>query len=126
MPFVAAMNRCLTECQLRSNRPRLVTAVMTSTQAQFDTDLKLMTDIAKSSRCTSFICSMKQLNFFSLQVVQKRKENPTEPGAHKDLLDRMLSGVDTKTGEKMTDDSIVDNVWFELDGTGSTPSSNQP
>ena len=62
---------------------------------------------------------------FSLQVVQKRKENPTEPGAHKDLLDRMLSGVDAKTGEKMTDDSIVDNVWLELDGTGGTSSSNQ-
>ena len=44
------------------------------------------------------------------QVVQKRKQNPTEPDAHKDLLDRMLSAVDTKTGEKMTDDSIVDNV----------------
>ena len=50
------------------------------------------------------------LTFDSLQVVQKRKANPTEPGAHKDLLDRMLMAVDTKTGEKMTDDSIVDNV----------------
>jgi hypothetical protein len=49
VPFVAAMNRCLKECQLRSNRPRIATAVMTITQAQFDADLKLMTDIATSS-----------------------------------------------------------------------------
>jgi hypothetical protein len=49
------------------------------------------------------------------QVVQNRKANPTEPDAHKDLLDRMLTAVDTKTGEKMTDDSIVDNVWLEID-----------
>ena len=54
VPFVAAMNRCLTECQLRSNRPRLATAMMISTQAQFDADLMLMTDIAKSSGCTIY------------------------------------------------------------------------
>ena len=110
VPFVAAMNRCLTECQLRANRPRLVTAVMTSTQAQFDADLKLMTDIAKSSGCTGYLYPLKRLMPFPSQVVQKRKQNPTEPDAHKDLLDRMLTAVDTKTGEKMTDDSIVDNV----------------
>ena len=55
VPFVAAMNRCLKECQLRANRPRLVTAVMTSTKAQFDADLTLMTDIAKSSGCTRYL-----------------------------------------------------------------------
>jgi len=49
VPFVTAMNRFLMECQRRSNRPRLATAVMTNTQAQFDADVKLMTDIAKSS-----------------------------------------------------------------------------
>jgi len=49
VPFVTAMNRFLIESQLRSNRPRLATAVMTNSQAQFDADAKLMTDIAKSS-----------------------------------------------------------------------------
>jgi cytochrome P450/NADPH-cytochrome P450 reductase len=52
VPFVAAMNRFLLESQLRSNRPRLATAVMTSTHAQFEADAKLMTDIAKSSGYT--------------------------------------------------------------------------
>ena len=64
VPFVAAMNRCLTECQLRANRPRLVTAVMTSTQAQFEADLKLMTDIAKSSGYTGHLRPLKHLTFF--------------------------------------------------------------
>lgn len=57
VPFVAAMNKFLSESQLRSNRPRLATAVMTSTQAQFHADAKLMTDIAKSSGYTGLICS---------------------------------------------------------------------
>lgn len=56
----------------------------------------------------------KRLTSDLLQVVQKRKANPTEAGAHNDLLDRMLAAVDAKTGEKMTDDSIVDNVRHEL------------
>lgn len=64
VPFVAAMNRCLKECQLRANRPRLVTAVMTSTKAQFDADLTLMTDIAKSSGCTRYLYPPKRLMFF--------------------------------------------------------------
>lgn len=49
MPFAAAVNRCFMECQLRANRPRLLTALMTGAQARFDADLKLMTDMAKSS-----------------------------------------------------------------------------
>lgn len=60
MPFVAAMGRCLRECQLRANRPRLATAVMTATQAQFEADLKLMTDIAKSSECIGYLYRVLQ------------------------------------------------------------------
>ena len=63
VPFVAAMNRYLTECQLRANRPRLVTAVMTNTQVQFDADIKLMSDIANSSRLVKLIFPLKPLTF---------------------------------------------------------------
>lgn len=112
MPFAAAVNRCFMECQLRANRPRLLTAVMTGAQARFDADLKLMTDMAKSSEYMRYIYFLNRLMFFgfSSRVVQKRKQNPTNPDNHKDLLDQMLTAIDTKTGEKMTDDSIVDNV----------------
>jgi hypothetical protein len=46
VPFVAALNGALRECQLRATRPRIVTAVMTGTQAQFEADITLMTDTA--------------------------------------------------------------------------------
>ena len=107
VPFVAALGGALRECQLRATRPRIATAVMSGTQAQFEADINLMTDTA---------LARTPLNLFSVthpdpvQVVQQRRETPTDPDAPKDLLDRMLTVVDTKTGEKMTDASIVDNV----------------
>ena len=77
MPFVAAMNRCLGECQLRANRPRLATAMMTGTQAQFDADLKLMTDLAKSSECTGYLYPLKRLMFFLFKLF--RNASNTRP-----------------------------------------------
>ncbi|KAF1345633.1 cytochrome P450 [Lizonia empirigonia] len=47
----------------------------------------------------------------SLDVVQTRKENPTDQD---DLLSGMLAGVDPQTGEKMSDDSVVDNMIIFL------------
>lgn len=49
VPFVAALNRTLVECQLRANRPRIATAIMTGVQAQFEADVKFMTDTALDS-----------------------------------------------------------------------------
>ena len=43
------MTRVLLECQLRATRPRIATAVMTGTRAQFEADIKLMTDIVLDS-----------------------------------------------------------------------------
>ena len=82
---------------------------MSGTQAQFEADINLMTNTALARML---------FHHFSVtdpepaQVVQQRRENPTDPDAPKDLLDRMLTVVDTKTGEKMTDESIVDNVYY--------------
>jgi len=76
VPFVAAMNRCLTECQLRSNRPRLATALMASTQAQFDADLMLMTDIAKSSGYTMHLFPPKPLKFFRFKLFRSASKAP--------------------------------------------------
>jgi hypothetical protein len=61
VPVVNAMNRALAECQLRSNRPRLLTALMTNTRAQFDADISLMTGTASASRLVKFICPPKPL-----------------------------------------------------------------
>jgi cytochrome P450/NADPH-cytochrome P450 reductase len=52
------------------------------------------------------------------EVIQKRKQNPSEK---KDLLNGMLNGVDPKTGEKMTDESIIDNmITFLIAGHETT------
>ncbi|KAF1937047.1 NADPH-cytochrome P450 reductase-like protein, partial [Clathrospora elynae] len=54
----------------------------------------------------------------SLEVIKTRRENPTEK---KDLLNGMLNGVDSKTGEKMTDDNIIDNmITFLIAGHETT------
>ena len=65
VPFVAALSRALLECQLRATRPRIATAVMTSTQAQFEADIKLMTDTALTS------------TLFNLSVGQRYSLRPT-------------------------------------------------
>lgn len=108
VPFVNALSGALLECQLRATRPHIATAMMTGTQAQFDADIKLMTDTAHAR--TLFTSLFVRDANPVIQVVQQRRGNPTDPDAPKDLLDRMLTVVDTKTGEKMTDESIVDNA----------------
>lgn len=54
----------------------------------------------------------------SQEVINARKENPTEK---KDLLNAMLNGVDPKTGEKMTEESVIDNmITFLIAGHETT------
>lgn len=51
-------------------------------------------------------------------VLQARKANPTE---RKDLLSAMLDGVDPKTGQKLGDSSIIDNlITFLIAGHETT------
>jgi cytochrome P450/NADPH-cytochrome P450 reductase len=54
----------------------------------------------------------------SEQVIKARKDHPTEK---KDILNGMLNGVDPKTGEKMSDDSIINNmITFLIAGHETT------
>ncbi|KAH7385832.1 NADPH-cytochrome P450 reductase-like protein [Pyrenochaeta sp. MPI-SDFR-AT-0127] len=54
----------------------------------------------------------------SLEVIQTRREHPTDK---KDLLNGMLNGVDPRTGEKMTDESVIDNmITFLIAGHETT------
>lgn len=55
VPFVAALSGALLECQLRATRPRIATAIMTGIQAQFEADIKLMTDTALGRTSFSFV-----------------------------------------------------------------------
>ncbi|KAI0113523.1 bifunctional P-450:NADPH-P450 reductase [Nemania sp. FL0031] len=52
------------------------------------------------------------------EVLEARKRNPDD---RKDLLNAMLSGVDTKTGKHMSDSSIIDNlITFLIAGHETT------
>ncbi|KAI1636231.1 cytochrome P450 [Biscogniauxia mediterranea] len=52
------------------------------------------------------------------EVLQARKNNPSD---RKDLLNAMLKGVDPRTGQHMTDDSITDNlITFLIAGHETT------
>jgi cytochrome P450/NADPH-cytochrome P450 reductase len=54
----------------------------------------------------------------SMDVIKTRRENPTDK---KDLLNGMLNGVDKQTGEKMTDESVIDNmITFLIAGHETT------
>ena len=65
VPFVAALSRALVECQSRATRPSIVTAMMTATRAQFEADIKLMTDTVLAG------------TFFNLSVGQRYSPRPT-------------------------------------------------
>lgn len=59
----------------------------------------------------------------ALEVLKARKEETRGESASErnDLLDKMLNGVDPKTGRKMTDESIVDNlITFLIAGHETT------
>ncbi|KAF2706929.1 cytochrome P450 [Pleomassaria siparia CBS 279.74] len=54
----------------------------------------------------------------SLEVIETRRKTPTDKN---DLLNAMMNGVDPKTGEKMTDDSVIDNmITFLIAGHETT------
>lgn len=98
-PFVKAMGDALTECGNRDRRPAFANYFFRGTEQKFFADIELLRKTAG-------------------EVLQARKENPSD---RKDLLSAMLNGVDTKTGQKMTDSSIIDNlITFLIAGHETT------
>ena len=87
-PFVDAMMRFLTESRARPTRTRLQTLLNPSLQRQYDHDINFMRDVAS-------------------EVMAHRRANPVEK---KDLLNAMLFGKDPKTGERMSDSTILNNM----------------
>jgi cytochrome P450/NADPH-cytochrome P450 reductase len=88
-PFVSAMVSFLTECGSRSKRPDFVSDYVFrgSTQRYWE-DVKTMREIGR-------------------EVVQRRRNSLYRK---KDLIDAMIHEVDPKTGQKMTEESIIDNI----------------
>ncbi|KAI9154817.1 Bifunctional cytochrome P450/NADPH--P450 reductase [Paramyrothecium foliicola] len=98
-PFIQAMGDFLTEAGNRPNRPPLASWFYRARDDKFRTDIEVLRDTARG-------------------VLEERKRRPS---SRRDLLTVMLEGVDPKTGRKMTDESIMDNlVTFLIAGHETT------
>lgn len=98
-PFVQAMYDFFTEAGLRSTRPAVQQYFMTGAQRKFDDSIRTMREVARG-------------------LIEERRKNPTDK---QDLLNAMLLGKDPKTGERMTDESIMNNmITFLIAGHETT------
>ncbi|KAK9234132.1 cytochrome P450 [Lipomyces kononenkoae] len=98
-PFIEAMGSFLTESGLRSRRPPFTSILYRDSTHKYFEDIDLMRKTAD-------------------EVLKARKETPSD---RKDLLAAMLNGTDPKTGQKMTDSSITDNlITFLIAGHETT------
>lgn len=98
-PFIEAMGDFLTEAGSRSRRP-LPQVFYRARNEKFDKDIEVLRSTAR-------------------EVLEARKAGLGE--RDNDLLAAMLKGVDSKTGKKMTDESIMDNlITFLIAGHETT------
>ena len=97
-PFVDAMVGFLQESGSRAGRPAVANYFMRSAQNKYDSDIALLKKVAT-------------------EVVAERKANPNDK---KDLLNAMINGRDPKTGEGLTDESVLNNmITFLIAGESS-------
>ena len=87
-PFVEAMREVLLEAGRRSIRPSLVKRLMSGADRKYANDIEVLQSTAQ-------------------QIVADKRANPTDK---KSLVNAMMNGKDPKTGEKMTDESIANNM----------------
>jgi cytochrome P450/NADPH-cytochrome P450 reductase len=86
--FGDAMTDFLKESGARGNRPTVVQALMSGTNAKYAEDIKYMTDIGN-------------------QIIAERRAHPNDT---KDSLNAMLHGKDPKTGQGLADKNIMYNL----------------
>ncbi|KAL3471658.1 cytochrome P450 [Aspergillus californicus] len=102
-PFIEAMGDFLTEAGEKSRRPPLPGVFFRGRDRKFEEDIAVLRDTAEG-------------------VLKARKEGGAGGGSDRnDLLAAMLRGVDSQTGKKMTDESIMDNlITFLIAGHETT------
>lgn len=99
-PFIDAMANFLVESNTRSEQPGFVTMLKRGSKKKYWKDIETLRQTAQN-------------------VVDARKRNPSTD--RKDLLTAMLEGVDPKTGKKLSDSSIIDNlITFLIAGHETT------
>lgn len=100
-PFVAAMSDFLTESGDRARRLPIPAFFYRGKDKKFFRDIEVMRTTAD-------------------EILQERKREKNLD-SRKDLLSAMLNGVDPKTGQKMTEESILDNlITFLIAGHETT------
>ncbi len=98
-PFVDAMVDFLIESGRRPRRTRLESLIYPTYDRQYQQDICLMRRVAE-------------------EVIAYRRSNPSDK---KDLLNAMLFGKDPKTGERLNDDNIMNNmITFLIAGHETT------
>ncbi|KAI3395136.1 hypothetical protein diail_1751 [Diaporthe ilicicola] len=98
-PFIEAMGDFLVESGNKTRRPPYTSIFYREADRKYERDIETLRKTADD-------------------VLKARKENPTD---RKDLLNAMLNGKDPKTGQKMTDQSITDNlITFLIAGHETT------
>lgn len=93
-PFVDAMTGFLRESGARSRKTRLELLLNQGPTRQYEKDIALMRSVAQ-------------------EVIDKRRRTPTDKH---DLLNAMLFGKDPKTGERLSDESVMNNMITFLIG----------
>lgn len=100
-PFVAAMVDALEEAGQRTRRPNVVSNMMVVTRRKYEADQNVLAKVAE-------------------QLIAERRQDPRGL-EKKDLLNVMLNGVDTVTGEKLSDENIrFQMVTFLIAGHETT------
>ena len=89
-PFVAAMVDALDEAGQRGRRPNMISNLMVSKKRKYEADQAVLSRVAE-------------------RLIAERRQDPRRL-EKKDLLNVMLNGVDTVTGEKLSDE----NIRFQL------------
>ena len=98
-PFVNAMGDFLKESGTRATRLSVIKPLYRQQNESYNSNIELMRKIG-------------------LSIIAARRKHPTDGT---DLLNAMLNGRDPKTGENMTDESIIDNmITFLIAGHETT------
>jgi len=98
-PFVDAMVNFLHECGQRPRRPGFLSAFYRNQEYTYWKDIDYMRSLSR-------------------ELVENRKKHPEDK---KDLMNAMINGKDPRTGEKLDDESIIDNmITFLIAGHETT------
>lgn len=98
-PFINAMADFLTESGARAMRPAITSVFHQAANRKYWEDIEILRKTAQG-------------------VLDERRKHPT---SRKDLLSAMLDGVDPKTGHRLSDSSIIDNlITFLIAGHETT------